>query len=67
MLLELSDIHTYYGNIRALKGVSPWSVVAFFLSRNARLGSRRPLDMLRRGDVTAVVGAARAYGEHGAA
>ena len=22
MLLELSDIHTYYGNIRALKGVS---------------------------------------------
>jgi hypothetical protein len=53
--------------LAALKGASPWSVAAFFLSRSVRLGSRRPLDVLRRGDVTAVVGAARAYGEHGAA
>jgi len=53
--------------LAALQGASPWSVAAFFLSRNARLGSRRPLDVLRRGDVAVVVGAARAYGEHGAA
>jgi hypothetical protein len=53
--------------LAALRGASPWAMAAFFLSRNARLGARRPLDVLRRGEVEAVVKAARAYGEHGAA
>lgn len=43
-----------------------WGRAAFFLGGNARLGGRRPLDLLRRGspeDIEAVVDAARARGE----
>lgn len=53
--------------LAALHHVSPWTVVAFLLNRNARLGARRPVEMLRRGELAAVVRAACAYGEHGAA
>jgi hypothetical protein len=53
--------------LTALRAPAPWTKVAFFLNRNPRLRSRRPLDALRRGQVNAVVGAARAYGRHGAA
>ncbi len=53
--------------LRVLRVQSPWTVMAFVLSRNARLGSRRPLDLLRRGSAEPVVRAAEAYGEHGAA
>jgi len=53
--------------LRILHGQSPWTILAFLLSRNARLGSRRPLDLLRRGSVDPVSRAAEAYGEHGAA
>ena len=43
-----------------------WSRMLFFLSRNAGLpGRRRPLDLLRAGDVAPVVAAARRYGRHG--
>ncbi|MCA9523378.1 MAG: hypothetical protein KC609_20530 [Myxococcales bacterium] len=44
-----------------------WMKVAFFLSENARLEGRRPLDGLREGETARVRQAARAYGEHGAA
>jgi hypothetical protein len=50
-----------------LRDVSPWTVAAFIVGRHARLGGRRPLDLLRKGEVTLVVDAARAYGTHGAA
>jgi hypothetical protein len=50
-----------------LPGQSAWTVIAFCLSRNMRLGGRRPLDLLRRGDLHPVLSAARAFGEHGAA
>jgi hypothetical protein len=53
--------------LAALRHVSPWAAAAFLLSRNARLGARRPLDVLRHGEIDAVTRAARAYGEHGAA
>jgi len=53
--------------MRVLQRQSPWTVMAFFLSRNARLASRRPLDLLRKGTADAVLRAAEAYGEHGAA
>lgn len=46
---------------------SPWTIMAFLLSRNVRLGSRRPLDLLRKGRVEPILKAAEAYGEHGAA
>lgn len=51
----------------ALHDISPWTAAAFLLSRSARLGAHRPVELLRRGEVDAVVRAAQAYGEHGAA
>lgn len=51
----------------ALRGTSLWSVTAFLLGRNVRLKGRRPLDLLRGGEVDPVDRAARAYGAHGAA
>jgi hypothetical protein len=47
-----------------------WTLVAFVLAPNSRLDGETPLSLLRRGqdhDVEAVLRAARAYGEHGAA
>jgi hypothetical protein len=46
---------------------SPWAIARFFVSGNHRLGGRRPLDVLRKGEVDAVVAAASMFGEHGAA
>jgi len=43
-----------------------WMRVSFFLRQNGRLGDKRPLDVLRDGEIEAVERAARAYGEHGA-
>jgi hypothetical protein len=43
-----------------------WMKASFFLRQNGRLGDQRPLDALRDGEIEAVEGAARAYGEHGA-
>ena len=45
----------------------PWMRVSFMLTGDARLGGERPIDLLRRDDIAAVVTAAAAYGEHGAA
>jgi hypothetical protein len=45
----------------------PWMRVHFMLTRDRRLRGRRPIDVLRAGDVAAVTRAAAAYGEHGAA
>jgi len=53
--------------LAALRAVSPWTTAAFLLSRNTRLGERRPVDLLRRGELDAVERAAQAHGEHGAA
>jgi hypothetical protein len=67
---QLADGHVLDGMpdaLVALRTAAPWVKAAFFLSRNARLGGRRPLDALRRGRVGDVVRAARAYGRHGAA
>lgn len=47
--------------------VDPWMRLAFLVTGNHALGGEQPLDMLRRGEVEAVVRAARIYGEHGAA
>ncbi len=50
----------------ALAEGDPWARVSFMLTGDARLGGRRPLDVLREGDVASVARAARGYGEHGA-
>lgn len=47
-----------------------WTLIAFVLAPNDRLDGETPLSLLRRGqdhDLKAVLRAARAYGEHGAA
>ncbi len=53
--------------LAALKNLDPWMQQAFMLGKNARLGEKRPIDLLRSGDVARIVRAASAFGEHGAA
>ncbi len=53
--------------LEALAACTPWLQLAFFLTPNAFLNRRRPLDVLRDGDLAAVLRAARAEGEQGAA
>lgn len=53
--------------LEALRGHDPWMQLAFFVNGNARLEGRRPLDELRGGHVEAVLRAASAYAEQGAA
>ena len=53
--------------LAVLDGHDPWMQAAFFLGNNPRLNNKRPLDVLQSGALTAVLKAAEAYGEHGAA
>ena len=50
----------------ALKQHDAWTKLVFFTSENAATDGRKPLDVLRSGDVEKVVAAARIYGEQGA-
>jgi hypothetical protein len=43
-----------------------WTKLVFFTSENAATNGKKPLDVLRSGDVEKVVAAARTYGEQGA-
>jgi hypothetical protein len=52
--------------LRALEDAPPLAVVRFFLSGNARLVGKRPLDRLRLGDPAPVIAAARAFDLQGA-
>ena len=52
--------------LNALEEDDPWARVSFMLTADARLGGRRPLDVLREGDIPSIVRGARGYGEHGA-
>jgi len=47
--------------------VDAWMRLAFLMTANDSLGGKVPMDVLRRGEVDAVVRAARIHGEHGAA
>ncbi len=54
--------------LRALADHDPWMQLQFFLTENTALpAGTTPLDALRRGELEAVLRAARLYGEHGAA
>lgn len=44
-----------------------WMQNVFFINPNTRLGGRRPLDLLREGEIQEVLDAAREFGQHGAA
>jgi hypothetical protein len=51
----------------ALRDHDAWAQARFFVSGNARLGGRRPVDLLRKGSLEPVLSAARMMGVHGAA
>ncbi len=53
--------------LAALSGHDPWMQSIFFANGNDRLNGRTALDALRQGKTEAVVRAAEAYGEQGAA
>lgn len=56
------------GQIRtALRDYSPWIQLAFLLNENAWLEGRRPLDLMRMGEIAPVIEAAEQYGEQSAA
>jgi hypothetical protein len=66
---QLSDRGSIDGfaEVLAVLAAPPWAAARFFLSGNHRLRGRRPIDVLRKGDVEAVLAAAEMFGEHGAA
>jgi len=51
----------------ALANYDEWMQNVFFINPNTRLGGRRPLDLLREGEIQEVLDAAREFGQHGAA
>lgn len=54
-------------DVRGALGDDPWTLTAFVVAPNSRLDGETPLGALRRGELDAVLRAARAYGEQGAA
>jgi hypothetical protein len=50
----------------ALKPHDAWTKLVFFTSDNAATGGKKPLHVLRSGDIEKVLAAARTYGEQGA-
>lgn len=53
--------------LQALSPHDEWMQAAFFVSENPRLSNRTPVEMLKSGKLSEVLGAAQVYGEHGAA
>jgi hypothetical protein len=53
--------------LRALADHDEWMQNVFFINPNTRLGGRRPLELLREGEIQEVRDAAREFGQHGAA
>ncbi|HUE43251.1 MAG TPA: hypothetical protein VMP12_06785 [Candidatus Sulfotelmatobacter sp.] len=53
--------------LQALGKHDPWMQMTFFLGGNDRLDGRRPIDVLKAGEVEPVLRAAESYGEQGAA
>jgi hypothetical protein len=53
--------------LAALADHDEWMQNVFFINPNTRLGGRRPLDLLREGEIPDVLDAAREFGQHGAA
>ncbi|SHN84258.1 hypothetical protein [Bradyrhizobium erythrophlei] len=50
----------------ALPTTNPWTIVNFFAQPDDRLNGRKPIDVLKQGDVGLVVEAARRMGQQGA-
>lgn len=50
----------------ALRTTNPWTVLNFLVNSDSRLSGRKPIELLRAGEVTTVVDAAARHGEQGA-
>lgn len=50
----------------ALPTQNPWAVVNFLARPDDRLNGRKPIDLLRNGEIDAVLGAARSVDQQGA-
>jgi hypothetical protein len=51
--------------IAALPTKNPWAVLNFLANQDPALGGRRPIDMLRKGQIAPVVTAAKSLGSAG--
>ncbi|MEQ1931054.1 MAG: hypothetical protein ABL957_11085 [Parvularculaceae bacterium] len=52
--------------VKAFPSKNRWMLLNFLVHSDDRLGNRRPIDVLKTGEVDLVVEAARTLGEHGA-
>jgi hypothetical protein len=52
--------------LEALSGLDPWMQLTFLVSPNLQLGGRKPIDLMRKGELGLVLEAADCFGEHGA-
>jgi len=52
--------------LEALPTDNPWSILNFLARPDVRLDGRKPIDLLKAGDIPPVIEAARRYGEQGA-
>jgi len=52
--------------VKAFPSENPWMLLNFLIHPDDQLGDRRPIDVLKAGDVDVVVRAARTLGEQGA-
>jgi len=52
--------------LKALNFESPWATLNYLVNPDDRLGNRRPIDVLRRGDIRLVLESARRVDEQGA-
>ena len=59
----LQGLEKVLAELPLAKAVDEWARLKFFLGPRGDLGGQRPLDLLRRGDVDAVVRAARVFAE----
>jgi hypothetical protein len=50
----------------ALQTTNPWAILNFLSQPDARLGNRKPIDLLKSGNLDLVFEAARRHGEQGA-
>lgn len=50
----------------ALQTTNPWSILNFLAHPDSRLGNRKPIDLLKSGELELVLEAARRHGEQGA-
>ncbi|AYG64312.1 hypothetical protein CCGE525_36235 (plasmid) [Rhizobium jaguaris] len=50
----------------ALQTSNPWAILNFLTNPDARLGNRKPIDLLKSGNLDLVLDAAKRHGEQGA-